>query len=63
MAFTESDLAAIDRAIATGERQVQFADRAVTYRSITELLEARAVIAAQLAGRVKQTLAYAVKGF
>jgi hypothetical protein len=48
MAFTAVDLAAIDAVIAKGELSVQFADRTVTYRSIDQLLKARAVIAAQV---------------
>lgn len=63
MAFTSADLDAINAAIARGERTVQFADRSVTYRSIDELLQARAVIAASLAARPRQRLAYASKGF
>ena len=41
MAYTDSDLQALERAIATGERMVQFADRSVEYRSIDELIRAR----------------------
>jgi len=63
MGFTEADLEAIRRAIATGERQVQFSDRGVTYRSIDELLQAEKHIAAALAGRNKQMLGVADKGF
>ncbi|QRY77537.1 hypothetical protein JVX91_18255 [Pseudomonas sp. PDNC002] len=53
MAYTQSDLDAIDRAIATGERSVRFSsptgDRTVEFRSITELKAARDLIKAELA--------------
>lgn len=50
MAFTASDLQDIDRAIASGEMTVRSADgRQVTYRTMAELMQARAVIAAALA--------------
>ena len=49
MAFTETDLNAIDRAIATGELEVAYADRRVRYRSIAELKKARALIAKDVA--------------
>ena len=48
MAFTSSDLAAIESAIASGELSVQYADRRVTYRSVDELLKARELIAKAL---------------
>ena len=43
MALTTTDIAAIDRAIASGELMVRFADgRQIQYRSIDELLKAKA---------------------
>ncbi len=49
MAFTQTDLDVIERAIATGELTVTFSDgRSVTYRSITELIKARDTIKAAL---------------
>jgi hypothetical protein len=60
--FTTADLDAIRKAIARGERVVQFSDRMVTYRSMDELLAAEARIAAALADRPRQTAAYAGKG-
>lgn len=45
MAFTQSDLDAIDRAIASGELSVTHDGRSVTYRSVAELLRARDRIA------------------
>lgn len=45
MAFTSTDLTNIDAAIASGESIVRFSDgRSVTYRSIAELREARAMV-------------------
>ncbi len=54
MAFTTTDLAAIDAAIASGELSIRAADgRTVTYRSTDELLKARDVIKADLAAAAK----------
>ena len=61
--YTQAQLDAIRAAIARGERTVQFSDRAVTYRSMEELLAAEQRIASDLASRPKQSLGYAVKGF
>ncbi|ANZ52198.1 hypothetical protein Ahp2_16 [Aeromonas phage Ahp2] len=44
MAFTKDDIDAIDAAIASGEYQVIIDGRQVTYRSIAELLRAKAHI-------------------
>lgn len=63
MAFSTADLTAIERAIALGEQTVQFQDRTVTYRSISDLLEARAVIIAALNGSGRTRYAVANKGF
>ena len=40
MSYTPEQLAALERALATGEQRVTFGDRTVEYRSIEELLEA-----------------------
>ena len=48
MAFTQTDLDAINTAIATGELSVEVAGRRVIYRSIDDLLKARTLIAADL---------------
>lgn len=49
MAFTTDDLDAIDRAIATGTREVSFEDgRRVQYNSLDELLRARDYISNKL---------------
>jgi len=44
MAWTQQQVDAIETAIASGELTVRFGDRTVTYRSMEELLQARAVI-------------------
>jgi hypothetical protein len=44
MAFTASDLLAVETAIKSGELKVQYNDRMVLYRSISELLTARDLI-------------------
>ncbi len=50
MAFTVQDLASIDSAIASGELTVRTGDgKLVTLRSMSELLQARAAIASDLA--------------
>lgn len=50
MAYTQTDLARIEKAIAKGERVVWFGDRRVEYRSIDELRKAREDIKRELAG-------------
>lgn len=49
MAYTTADLDALDKAIASSTLEVQYADRRVKYRSMTELLQARQHVAAQIA--------------
>jgi hypothetical protein len=69
VAYAQSDLDAIRTAIARGEKTVQFADRSVTYRDVSELLAAEARIARALDGASssprpsKQTLLTSSKGF
>ena len=48
MAWTQADLDAIEEAIASGEKTVQFQDRSVTYRNLDELFRARDAIKASL---------------
>lgn len=51
--FTQTDLANLDRAIATGAMKVRFADnREVTYRSISDMWAIRREIEAALAGGI-----------
>lgn len=55
----------LDAAIGTGEMSVTYADRTVTYRSISELKRARDIIdsdISRLAGRSRQSVAVASKG-
>lgn len=49
MAWTQAQLDAVETAIASGELTVRFGDRTVTYRSVEELLQTRAVIKETLA--------------
>ena len=52
MAFTTQDLAAIDAAIASGELTIRAADgKMVTLRTMSELLQARAAIRADIAAQ------------
>ena len=48
MAYTPTDLDSIDRAIASGVLTVRYAGKERTFRSIDELIKARAHIAAHL---------------
>lgn len=49
MAFTSADIATLDRAIASGTLKVRFdSGREVTYRSLDELLRARAFALGQI---------------
>lgn len=49
MAYTTADLDTLDRAIASGTLSLQLDGRRVQYRSMQELLQARAHVAQQLA--------------
>lgn len=49
MAYTTADLEALDKAIASGTLAVQYGDRRVQYRSMDELIKARAHVAGQIA--------------
>ncbi|WP_310498302.1 phage head-tail joining protein [Sandarakinorhabdus sp.] len=50
MAFTQSDLDAIDRAIGSGLTSVKYADGSTAaYRSLDEMLRVRDMIAGQVA--------------
>lgn len=62
MAYTQSDLDAVESAIARGEQTVQFADRTVTYRSVDQLLKAKADIQAALSSRTRTSLGVGNKG-
>ena len=58
MAFTSSDLDAIDRAIASGELTVRTNDRLVTYRGLEELQAQLAIIDKALAAASASTAVY-----
>lgn len=65
MAFTQQDVDAIDRAIASGELTVRLGEKLITYRSMAELREARAIIKnelSQAAGGVTSTCSFAEFG-
>lgn len=49
MAFTQTQLDAIETAIASGELTVNFEGKSVTYRSMDDLVKARNLIKAELA--------------
>ncbi|MFY1071726.1 MULTISPECIES: phage head-tail joining protein [Pseudomonas] len=49
MAYTQAHLAAVERAIARGERVVRYSDRTVEYRTVDELIKARDLIRTELA--------------
>lgn len=51
MSFTTADLANINSAIASGELTVSVQGRSVTYRSIDDLIKAKAVIEGGLAAQ------------
>lgn len=56
MAFTTTDLSAIDAAIASGELTVRTADgKQVTLRTMAELLHARALIQAEISAATAST--------
>jgi len=48
MAWTTADLTAIETAIAMGELTVEIGDKRITYRSMDDLLKARATISQAL---------------
>lgn len=49
MPFTSTDLANVDAAIASGELAVEVNGKRITYRSVPELLDARAAILSEIA--------------
>lgn len=48
MAFSESQLTALESAIAKGVLSVQFGERRVTYQSLTEMIKLRDVMRTEL---------------
>ena len=49
MAYTQADLDSLDKAIASGALSLELAGRRITYRSVEQLLAARAHVAGELA--------------
>ncbi|RQZ24175.1 hypothetical protein DIE14_21930 [Burkholderia sp. Bp9017] len=49
MAFTQNDLIAVERAIASGALTVEYNGKKTTFRSVQELLAARDLIKADVA--------------
>jgi len=48
MAWTTTELAALNKAIAAGVTQVRYSDRTVEYRSLTEMLQIRTMMMDEL---------------
>ncbi len=48
MAFSNSDLTALDEAIATGALEVQYTDKRVKYRSLNEMIKLRNLMKREL---------------
>jgi hypothetical protein len=46
--FTSADLAAIEKAIASGATRVKYSDKEVEYRSMKEMMQARDLIRKEL---------------
>lgn len=51
MAFTQSQLDALDAAIAEGVLVVKYADKEVTYRSLNDMLRIRELMAKDVLGK------------
>lgn len=60
MAFTQSQLDALETAIAQGTLRVRFADREVIYRSLDEMKQIRDMMKRELYPTSKNTKAFAV---
>ena len=68
MTYTTTQLDALKRALATGERRVSFGDKTVEYRSVEELQAAIRTVESELArsagaGRKRQIRVTTAKGF
>lgn len=59
MPLTQTDLEALDTAIAKSELEVELEGRRVRYRSMSELLAARAHVAGVVAGATKRRVSFA----
>jgi hypothetical protein len=49
MPFSNEDLIALDKAIASGALSVKYGDKMKTFRSVEELLKARELVSSELA--------------
>lgn len=49
MAFTQDDIDKLSAAIASGVQTVEFADKRITYNSISEMMRARQMMQSELA--------------
>jgi hypothetical protein len=63
MAYTPSDLEALDQAIVNGVLTVSFDGTTTTYLSFDELRARRDFVAAQLSGRTNRRARYALASF
>ena len=52
MAYTQSDIDALEDALASGELSVTFRDRTITYRSIAEIREALSVVKPDVSSQI-----------
>ncbi len=52
MAWTQTDLDALDRALASSERRVKYGEDEVEYRSLSDMLAVRRLIVAALGAAV-----------
>lgn len=48
MAFTQTDLDALNKAIGSGVTQVQYADKTIRYRTLDEMMRVRRVMMEEL---------------
>jgi hypothetical protein len=65
MAFTQAQITALEKAIASGALRVKYADRDVQYRSLEEMERLLGKMKAEVGGttRMRQVRVNAVKGF
>ena len=56
MTYTTTELDALKRALATGERRVSFGDKTIEYRSVEELQAAIRTVDTEIAGNPGKSL-------
>lgn len=49
MAWTQADIDALDAALASGRKTVQYGDKSTTYQSVDEMLKVRALMRSEVA--------------